>query len=283
MKNIIIAINPLKDDGHKILNLVISKVEKVFKDAKIIVLDSYKIADHDFKEKIDIVMVLGGDGTILGVARELVGRSNAPIIGINIGNLGFLSSVEISGLDVAMEKLKSGKFKVQNRMMLECNLAMKEIENRRNALNDIVVARGTLSRMVKFQVFIDGKRYYSFKGDGLIIATPTGSTAYSFSAGGPFVYPDVDVITVTPICPQTKGMQTIVLNSDSEIEIMAENGEEEIYITFDGQKAIKSNKEALIKIRKSKEYAKIALLDDYDYFKVLRTKILNNSKECEGD
>lgn len=283
MKNIVIAVNPLKDKGNKILDLVLGKVEKVFTDAKIVVLDSYKIADHDFKEKIDIVMVLGGDGTILGVARELIGRSNAPIIGINIGNLGFLSSVEISGLDVAMEKLKNGKYKIQNRMMLECNLAMKEIKNSRNALNDIVVARGTLSRMVKFQVFIDGKRYYTFKGDGLIIATPTGSTAYSFSAGGPFVYPDVDVITVTPICAHTKGMQTIVLNSDSEIEIMAENGEEEIYITFDGQKAIKSNKEALIKIKKSKEYAKIVLFDDYDYFKVLRTKILNNSKECEGD
>ena len=283
MKNIIIAINPLKDEGNKILNLVLSKVQKVFEDSKIIVLDSYKISEHDFIEKIDIVMVLGGDGTILGVARELVGRSNAPIIGINIGNLGFLSSVEISDLDIAMEKLKNGRYEIQNRMMLECNLAMKEIENRRNALNDIVVARGTLSRMVKFQVFIDGKRYYSFKGDGLIIATPTGSTAYSFSAGGPFVYPNVDVITVTPICPQTKGMQTIVLNSDSEIEIMAENGEEEIYITFDGQKAIKSNKEAIIRIRKAEKYAKIVLLDDYDYFKVLRTKIINNSKECEGD
>lgn len=283
MKNIIIAINPLKDEGNKILDLVLSKVKKVFEDSKIIVLDSYKISEHDFREEIDIVMVLGGDGTILGVARELVGRSNAPIIGINIGNLGFLSSVEISDLDIAMEKLKNGRYEIQNRMMLECNLAMKEIENRRNALNDIVVARGTLSRMVKFQVFIDGKRYYSFKGDGLIIATPTGSTAYSFSAGGPFVYPNVDVITVTPICPQTKGMQTIVLNSDSEIEIMAENGEEEIYITFDGQKAIKSNKEAIIRIRKAEKYAKIVLLDDYDYFKVLRTKIINNSKECEGD
>ncbi|MBB6625190.1 NAD(+)/NADH kinase [Clostridium gasigenes] len=283
MKNIIIAINPLKDKGNKILDLVLEKVKKVFTDSKIVVLDSYKISDYDFKEEIDIIMVLGGDGTILGVARELIGRSNAPIIGINIGNLGFLSSVEISGLDMAMDKLKNGKYKIQNRMMLECNLAIKEIKNSRNALNDIVVARGTLSRMVKFQVFIDGKRYYTFKGDGIIIATPTGSTAYSFSAGGPFVYPDVDVITVTPICAHTKGMQTIVLNSDSEIEIMAENGEEEIYITFDGQKAIKSNKEALIKIKKSKEYAKIVLFDDYDYFKVLRTKILNNSKECEGD
>lgn len=283
MKNIIIAINPLKDKGNEILDLVLEKVKKVFTDSKIVVLDSYKISDYDLKEEIDIIMVLGGDGTILGVARELIGRSNAPIIGINIGNLGFLSSVEISGLDMAMDKLKNGKYKIQNRMMLECNLAIKEIKNSRNALNDIVVARGTLSRMVKFQVFIDGKRYYTFKGDGIIIATPTGSTAYSFSAGGPFVYPDVDVITVTPICAHTKGMQTIVLNSDSEIEIMAENGEEEIYITFDGQKAIKSNKEALIKIKKSKEYAKIVLFDDYDYFKVLRTKILNNSKECEGD
>lgn len=283
MKNIIIAINPLKDKGNKILDLVLSKVKKAFNYANIVVVDSYKISEYKFKEKIDIIMVLGGDGTILGVARELVGKKEIPIIGINIGNLGFLSSVEISDLDIAMEKLKSGKYKVQNRMMLQCNLEMKQIKNSGNALNDIVVARGTLSRMVKFQVFIDGKRYYTFKGDGLIIATPTGSTAYSFSAGGPFVYPDVDVITVTPICPHTKGMQTIVLNSDSEIEIVAENGEEEIYITFDGQKAIKSNNEALIKIKKSKEYARIVLFDDYDYFKVLRTKILNNSKECEGD
>lgn len=283
MKHIVIAINPLKDKGDKILDLVLLKVKRVFTEAKIVVIDSYKVSEYDFKEKIDIIMVLGGDGTILGVARELIGRSESPILGINIGNLGFLSSVEISGLDIAMEKLKAGKYKVQNRMMLQCNLEMRKIKNSGNALNDIVVARGTLSRMVKFQVFIDGKRYYTFKGDGLIIATPTGSTAYSFSAGGPFVYPNVDVITVTPICPHTKGMQTIVLNSDSEIEIMAENGEEDIYITFDGQKAIKYNNEALIKIKKAKEYARIVLFDDYDYFKVLRTKILNNSKECEGD
>ena len=96
----------------------------------------------------------------------------------------------------------------------------------------------------------------TFKGDGLIIATPTGSTAYSFSAGGPFVYPDLDVITITPICAHTKGMQTIVLNSDSVIEIMAEHGEEKIYLTLDGQKAIKSNHETLIKVRKIKKICK---------------------------
>ncbi|MGL5087293.1 MAG: NAD(+)/NADH kinase [Clostridium sp.] len=283
MKKIIIAINPLKDNEDKILNFVKEKVENVFTEAEIIVVDSYKISDFEFKSKIDIIMVLGGDGTILGVARGIIGKTDAPIIGINIGNLGFLSSVEITDIDSAMEKLNSNKFKIQNRMMLQCSLKMNNNKNVHNALNDIVVARGTLSRMVKFQVFIDGKRYYTFKGDGLIIATPTGSTAYSFSAGGPFVYPDVDVITLTPICSHTKGMQTIVLNSDSEIEIMAENEEEEIYITFDGQKAIKSNKQAIIKIKKAKDYAKIVLFDDYDYFKVLRAKIINNSKECEGD
>ena len=159
MKNIIIAINPLKDKDNEILHLVIKKVEKVFKDAKIVVLIVIKFR-YDFKEKIDIIMVLGGDGTLLGVARELIGRINAPIFGINIGNLGFLSSVEISGLDMAMNKLKNGKYKIVNRMMLKCKLAIKEIKNRLNALNDVVLARGTLSRMVKFQVFVDGKRYY---------------------------------------------------------------------------------------------------------------------------
>ncbi|MGL5353536.1 MAG: NAD(+)/NADH kinase [Clostridium sp.] len=283
MNNIIIAINPLKDNEDEILNLVKSKVERVFTKAKIIVVDSYKIGEYDFSDKIDIIMVLGGDGTILGVARGIVGKTDAPIIGINIGNLGFLSSVEITDLDSAINKLKDNKYTIQNRMMLQSNLKMNELINSHNALNDIVVARGTLSRMVKFKVFIDGKRYYTFKGDGLIIATPTGSTAYSFSAGGPFVYPDVDVITLTPICSHTKGMQTIVLNSDSEIEIVTENEEEEIYITFDGQKAMKSSKEAIIKIKKAKDYAKIVLFDDYDYFKVLRSKIINNSKECEGD
>lgn len=137
--------------------------------------------------------------------------------------------------------------------------------------------------MIRFQIFIDGKRYYTFKGDGLIVATPTGSTAYSFSAGGPFVYPTVDAITLTPICAHTTGVQPIVLNSNSNIEVKIENNDEEFNIIFDGQKSIRYIDEATICIRKSKEHASIILFDDYDYFKVLRAKIINNWKDCEGD
>ena len=144
------------------------------------------------------------------------------------------------------------------------------------ALNDVVIARGTLSRMAKFEVFIDNKLYYRFKGDGLIVSTPTGSTGYSFSAGGPFIYPDVDVIILTPICPHTRGMQPIVLKSSSEILIKAENYNGEIYLTFDGQEAKQINDNTSIIIKKSKQIAKILLFDNYDYFNVLRQKILDN-------
>ena len=125
--------------------------------------------------------------------------------------------------------------------------------------------------------------YTTFRGDGLIIATPTGSTAYSFSAGGPFVYPDLELITITPICPHTKSMQTIILKGDSVIEICADHEGEIVYLTVDGQKAIKINRETSIKVSKNKKNVKLLLFDDYDYFKVLRSKILNNSKECDGE
>ncbi len=130
--------------------------------------------------------------------------------------------------------------------------------------------------MAKFEVYIDKKLYYTFKGDGVIVSTPTGSTAYSFSAGGPFVYPDVGVITLTPICPHTRGMQPIVLKSSSEILIKAENYNGEIYLTFDGQEARKIKDNTSIIVRKAKDVAKILLFDNYDYFDVLRKKILDN-------
>jgi NAD+ kinase len=283
MRNIVIALNPSKDDDGSILSLVISKITDTFKNAEVEVINSYEINKYKFNGNLDILIVLGGDGTLLGVARDINERFDVPILGVNIGNLGFLSSIEIQDLDIALKKIIAKEYIVQKRILLECDPKDQKLLSSYKALNDIVIARGTLSRMAKFQVFIDKKLYYNFKGDGLIIATPTGSTAYSFSAGGPFIYPDVDVITITPICPHTKGMQTIVLNSSSEIEIKAENQGGEIYLTFDGQIAIKKVDDTFIRIRKAKEEAKLLLLDDYDYFNVLRKKILNNSGEWDGD
>lgn len=282
MNNIGIAINPSKDKDNKILHMVVKKFREKFNLKDIAIFSSFDIEKQDLKD-IDLLVVLGGDGTLLGIARSLNESFNAPILGINIGNLGFLSSVEISEIDIALKKLEEDKYKIVDRMMLNCKVESDEAKEELKALNDVVLARGTLSRMVKFTIFVDDKIYSTFKGDGLIIATPTGSTAYSFSAGGPFVYPDLELITITPICPHTKSMQTIVLKGDSIIKIYADHEEEKTYLTVDGQKAIKVNHETSISISKNKKSVKLLLFDDYNYFKVLRNKILNNSKECDGE
>lgn len=282
MNNIGIAINPSKDKDNKILHMVVKKFREKFNVKDISIFSSFDIEKQNLKD-IDLLVVLGGDGTLLGIARSLNESFNAPILGINIGNLGFLSSVDISEIDTALRKLEEGKYKIADRMMLNCKVESDEAKEELKALNDVVLARGTLSRMVKFTIFVDDKIYSTFKGDGLIIATPTGSTAYSFSAGGPFIYPDLELITITPICPHTKSMQTIVLKGDSIIKIYADHEEEKTYLTVDGQKAIKINHETSVSISKNKKSVRLLLFDDYDYFKVLRNKILNNSKECDGE
>lgn len=276
MKNIVVALNPSKDKEGKILSLVMSQITTVFKHSKVIVLNSYEMNKYRFQDKLDLLIVLGGDGTLLGVARDINGKYDVPILGVNIGNLGFLSSIEIQDFSEALKKIKNGQYIIQNRILLECTMLNQDDNDKGKALNDVVIARGTLSRMAKFEVFIDNKLYYRFKGDGLIVSTPTGSTGYSFSAGGPFIYPDVDVIILTPICPHTRGMQPIVLKSSSEILIKAENYNGEIYLTFDGQEAKQINDNTSIIIKKAKQIAKILLFDNYDYFNVLRQKILDN-------
>ena len=276
MKNIVVALNPSKDKDGKILSLVMSQITTVFKHSKVIVLNSYEMNKYRFQDKLDLLIVLGGDGTLLGVARDINGKYDVPILGVNIGNLGFLSSIEIQDFSEALKKIKNGQYIIQNRILLECTMLNQDDNDKGKALNDVVIARGTLSRMAKFEVFIDNKLYYRFNGDGLIVSTPTGSTGYSFSAGGPFIYPDVDVIILTPICPHTRGMQPIVLKSSSEILIKAENYNGEIYLTFDGQEAKQINDNTSIIIKKAKQIAKILLFDNYDYFNVLRQKILDN-------
>lgn len=275
MKKIGIAINPTKDKNSIILETVKRKFKENFDLQEMVIFNSYDAKEVNLPEDLDLLVVLGGDGTLLNVAREMSKKNSIPIFGINIGNLGFLSSIEISNIDEAIEKIKKMEYTVDSRMVLN----FRKSNESDNALNDIVVSRGILSRMVEFQVYIDNKLYTTFKGDGLIVATPTGSTAYSFSAGGPFIYPNLDLITLTPICPHTKSMQTMVVSGNSIIEIIPSNGREEIYLTIDGQKAIQVKEKERIRIQRANKHIGVLLFNNYDYFKVLRSKILNNSKE----
>lgn len=283
MRSVAIAINLAKDKSNENAIKVKEKLIEYFGNIEITMLNSYNVINYEFNTPLDLIIVLGGDGTILSVARGINGKLEVPILGINIGNLGFLSSIELSDIDIAFKKLKALEYSVQERILLTSNIPEEVNRGKLLALNDIVISRGNLSRMIKFQIFIDGKRYYTFKGDGLIVATPTGSTAYSFSAGGPFIYPTVDAIILTPICAHTYGVEPIVLNSNSKIEIKVENNKEEFNVIFDGQNSVKYREEATIFVQKAEEHANIILFDDYDYFKVLRAKIINNWKDCEGD
>lgn len=283
MKRVAIAINLLKDENMGMALKVKEKLHNYFNNIEVIMLNSYDINHYNFDDFLDLIIVLGGDGTILSVARGINGRLDVPILGINIGNLGFLSSVEFSDLDKALTKLKDKNYKIEKRMLLTSDFNFGEKENSALALNDIVISRGALSRMIRFDIYINEKRYYNFKGDGLIIATPTGSTAYSFSAGGPFIYPTVDAIILTPICAHSTGIKPIILNSNSNIKVKIKNNNDEFNLIFDGQSTVTNLEEAEVNINKAKQYANFILFDDYDYFKVLRAKIINNWKDCEGD
>ena len=159
MKNIVIALNPSKDTEGKILSLVIEKITNIFKTSKITVLNSYEINKYKFDDDLDLLIVLGGDGTLLGIARDINGKYDVPILGINIGNLGFLSSIEIQDLGEALNKIKNGQYNIQNRILLECKSDDEDENISSKALNDVVIARGTLSRMAKFEVYIDKKLY----------------------------------------------------------------------------------------------------------------------------
>lgn len=283
MKKIAISINPTKDKDNKILNMVKEKFSKKFIVEDINIFNSFDADKTDLDNDIELIIVLGGDGTLLNVAREMNKKYSIPLFGINIGSLGFLSSTELNSIDDAIEKLSNNQYSIDKRIMLTSRINQDSQSYIDDAFNDVVIARGTLSRMVKFRIYIDNKLYTSFRGDGLIIATPTGSTAYSFSAGGPFIYPNLDLIMLTPICPHTKSMQTMVVSRDSLIEVIAENDEEEIYLTVDGQKAVKVGQKDRITIKRSEKQVSIILLDDYDYYKVLRSKILKNTNECDGE
>ncbi|SHE94506.1 NAD(+)/NADH kinase [Clostridium fallax] len=274
MDNIGLYINPMKDRQGTIKDKAILKIKEYFPKALVHHIKN-NYCSYNIPENLEVIIVFGGDGTILGVARDILPKIKAPILGINIGNLGFLTNVDINELDIALKKLKNHQYKVSKRMMLNCEVFNGIEEYKDNALNDIVISRGTLSRIAKFNIYVDGDFYDEFKGDGIIISSPTGSTAYSFSAGGPLIHPSLDTICITPICSHSPNMRPIILPGTSSINIKSDCDMEELYVTIDGQKSIKLFKTYSLNIKKSKVSCNLIQLTDFNYYKVLRKKILN--------
>jgi len=224
-------------------------------------------------DTVDCVIVLGGDGTLLGAARK-VGRYGLPILGINLGGLGFLTEIPSKMLYENIEKLIAGQIAVETRLMLRARVIRDNDEKCSfTVLNDVVINKGALARIIDLKVSIDGRFLTTFRADGLIISSPTGSTGYNLSAGGPILYPNLEALIVTPICPFTLTHRPIILPDTSVIEIKMGENSEEVTLTFDGQVGFDLKDNDRVIVSKSEEKLKLLKSPDQDYFDILRTKL----------
>ncbi len=238
-----------------------------------------KIADSDSPSAVeagtgaDLIVVLGGDGTMISAAR-LIGDRDIPVIGINYGGLGYLTEFRIEEIHDALETVLRGEFVAEERAMLEVEHINGESTSLRGrALNDVVINKTVLARIIEIDVSLNGEFVNRFRADGLIIATPTGSTAYNLSAGGPIIHPGVSSVVITPICPFTLTNRPLVVSDDSEIEVCLRNESDGVMLTLDGQVGAPMKLNDRLRIRKSKTVFKLIRPTNRNYFDVLRSKL----------
>jgi NAD+ kinase len=222
---------------------------------------------------VDMVIVLGGDGTLLSVARLVEGKG-VPILGVNLGGLGFLTEVTVEELLSTLEKIFKNEFVTDDRLMLKATIHRQgERVAESLVLNDVVISKGTLARMIKLEIFINSQFVTALRGDGLILATPTGSTAYSLSAGGPIIYPSVEAMVLTPISPHTLTNRPIVIPNNVHVEVVLKTREEGTTVTFDGQVGFSLRHEDVVEIWTADSKIKLIRSPQRNYYEVLRRKL----------
>ncbi|MBL4584419.1 MAG: NAD(+) kinase [Pseudomonadales bacterium] len=234
-----------------------------------------QVCDHQqLSEAVDLVIVVGGDGSMLGAARALA-RHKVPMLGVNRGRLGFLTDISPSNLEAGLEQVLGGNYILENRFLLEVSIErIGEPAGVGHALNDIVLLPGMATRMIEFELFIDGLFVYSQRSDGLIIATPTGSTAYALSAGGPIMHPSLDAMVLVPMFPHTLTNRPIVVSGGSEIKIVvSEENHSDLQVSCDGQDNFTVVPGDVIYIRKYPHKLRLVHLMDHNYYEVCRNKL----------
>ena len=221
----------------------------------------------------DLILVLGGDGTLIAAAREAA-PFGIPVLPINLGSLGFLTSFTLEELYPALEETIAGHLEASERMMLTASLVRdgKVVDSQR-VLNEAVITKGALARMIELELLIDGEFVCRYRADGLIVATPTGSTAYSMSAGGPIVHPAVESIILTPICPHTLSDRPLVVGDCCNVEMRLRGAAESVYLTLDGQKGLLMESEDRVLIARAKERLKLIQPHRKSYYEILRSKL----------
>jgi NAD+ kinase len=229
--------------------------------------------EPDASKTADLTVVLGGDGTLLAAAR-LLGDRQVPIVAINYGGLGFLTEVTLEEMYPGLERVLAGQFVTQQRMMMDIQIIRADQEVARYlALNDVVINKGTLSRMIELEARVDRQYVSRFRADGLIVSTPTGSTGYNLSAGGPIIFPTMSAMIMTPICSHTLTNRPIVLPENVVIEITLRSVQEDVYVTVDGQVGLQLRADDHLLVNKSDVAVKLVAPADKNYFDVLRGKL----------
>ena len=232
------------------------------------VLDEAELA-----KGVDLMLVLGGDGTMIATAR-MVGDTEVPVMGVNYGGLGYLAEFPLEELFPALEGVLAGQYRVQQRLMLSIELWRgEEFVTRNRVLNDVVVNKSALARIIEIEAYLNQQFVNLFRADGLIVATPTGSTAYNLSAGGPIIFPSMSAVVITPICPFTLSNRPIVVPDDSMIEVRLMTDNEEVALTLDGQVGFPLQAGDRAVIRKSKTSFNLVQPPNRNYFDVLRNKL----------
>lgn len=277
MEKFYIITNYTKDEDYVITTRIKECVESYGKTCILCEKDDYEnIKEEMIPNDIDCALVVGGDGTFIQASRKLFGR-DVPMLGINMGTLGYLTEVEVQNVESAIAQLMEGNYTIENRMMLygSASYNIRDV-----ALNDIVVSRSGNMKILHFNLYVNGQFLNSYQADGIIVSTPTGSTAYNLSAGGPIVEPTASLMVVTPICSHALNSSSIVFAAEDEIviEIGARRGNQidEATITFDGDDMIPLRTGDKIRIKKAWEIAKIVKLSKISFLETLREKMKGN-------
>lgn len=238
--------------------------------------EAYCESDPQSLQRLDFAVSLGGDGTLLQMARYLA-PLGVPAFGINFGKLGFLAEIDLRGMYKAISRLSQGNYTIETRSMLLASvLRDDEVIAQAHALNDHVLAKGMFSKLAHMMLFINGKLSGKYAADGLIIATATGSTAYSLSAGGPLVMPELDVSVITPVCAHSLANRALIIPMTEKIELKPVPGSEEMLLSADGENVIEVPNDTMVHIEKSPYDMKLVRLTSRDYYQTWQQKLMRN-------
>lgn len=284
MLTIAVFPNAQKAESPLVLNRILSFFHA--KDVRIIMsenaarffdVEGYGVANIEH-EPADLALSIGGDGTLLGVCRRY-SHATVPVCGINIGTLGFMADIETNELETKLQKILDGEYYVEHRLLLAGSVVAAQGERfLGHAINDIVVTKGGVARMLRLGLSINDSHLMDCKADGIIVSTPTGSTAYSLSAGGPIMNPNVRALLVTPICAHTFNFRPLVIGEEESVLIQLAPVQQDIIVTFDGQESYRLLPGEAVKIQKSTAQADIVKFDDKDYYQLLKTKLWKHSE-----